>query len=105
MWCDLGESVRGRKCDIFIQSSIWLKSSLGEVHFAQNPTRIGPKLQQLKDSQNNRKQKKCIPFSGCFFFLAVSHNQCCRLSTDPARSQHIFQYCKLGKKNLKWNVH
>ncbi len=50
------------------QFSIWLKSSLEEVHFADNLTWIGPvvpKLKQLKDSQNNRKQKKCIPFSGC----------------------------------------
>ncbi len=47
------------------QFSNWLKSSL---QFAANHTQIKPvvpKLKQLKDSLNNRKQKKCIPFSGC----------------------------------------
>ncbi len=37
----------------------------------------------LKDSQNNRKQKR-----NAFLFLVVSHNQCFRLLTDSARSQH-----------------
>ena len=45
-----------------------------------------PKLSQLKDSQNNRKQMKCIPFSGC-----VSQSMWSRLQTDPASSQHIQQ--------------
>ena len=37
----------------------------------------------LKDFQNNIKTKNAV------FFLAVSHNQCSRLPTDPARSQPI----------------
>ncbi len=36
-WCDLGESVGVRT----------LKSSLGEVHFAENPTWIGPVVPKL----------------------------------------------------------
>ncbi len=68
------------------QFFIWLQSSLGEVHFAENPTWIEPvvpKLQQLKDSQNNRKYKKCISFSGCISQSMLP------LPTDPARSQHM----------------
>ena len=48
--------------------SIWLKPSLGEVHFAENPTWIGPvvpKLQELKDSQNKRNS---------FFWLYLTIN-------------------------------
>ena len=46
---------------------ILLKSSFGVVHFAENPIWIGTVVlfisyDQLKDSQNNRKQKKLIPF-------------------------------------------
>ncbi len=55
-----------RKLNVWhLQFSIWLKSSLGEVQFAANPTWIGPvvpKLWQLNDSQNNRKQKKMHSF-------------------------------------------
>ena len=39
----------------------------GQVHFVETPTWIGPvvpKLQQLSNSQNNKKQKKYISFSG-----------------------------------------
>ncbi len=54
MWCDLG--------------NIWLKSSFGQVHYAENPTWIRPVVHKLRAiegySQNNRKQKKLIPFSG-----------------------------------------
>ena len=51
----------------YFHFSIWLTCSLGEVRFAENPTWIGPVFQsyeQLKYSQNNRKQKKFVPFSG-----------------------------------------
>ncbi len=47
--------------------------------------------EQLKDSQNNRKQKNS------FLVLATSHNQCCR-HPDSARSHHIMrrQVLKMG---------
>ena len=38
----------------------------------------------LRTTENNRNP---------FHFLAISHNQCCRLPTDPARSQHIYWNC------------
>ena len=77
MWCYLGESVRSQTCDFF-SFLYWLKSSLGEVHFDENPTWIGPvvpKLKQSKDSQN--KTKEFTPFSG---YISQS-----MLPTDPAR--------------------
>ena len=51
------------------QFSIWLQSSLGEgeVHFAETPLELVQWFQgyeELKDFQNNRKQKKFISFSG-----------------------------------------
>ncbi len=50
-----------------VQFSILLKSSLGDLHFAENPSWIGPvvpRLRAFEDSQNNRKQYKCISSSG-----------------------------------------
>ncbi len=50
------------------QFSIGLESSLGEVHFDENLTWIGPvvpNVWQMKDSQHSRKQKIYISFSGC----------------------------------------
>ncbi len=44
MWCDLGQSVRSRTCDIF---TIWLKSSLGWLHFAETPTWVGQVVPKL----------------------------------------------------------
>ncbi len=46
--------------------------------------------EQLKDSQNNRKQTK----RNAFLFLATSHNQCSWLQTDSARSQRIYTCTK-----------
>ncbi len=72
------------------QFSIWLKCSFGEVQFAEKPSWIGPvvpKLQAIEGSQNNRKQKKSIPFSDY-----ISHNQRSRLTTDSTRSQHMITY-------------
>ena len=46
--------------------------------------------EQLVDSQNNRKQKKFIPFSGY-----ISLNQSSQLPIDPARSQHKLQSADL----------
>ncbi len=72
------------------QFFIWLKSSLGEIQFAENPTWIGPVVPRLvsnwrilRTKENNRN---------LFLFLAISHNQCCLLPTDPARSQvHVIK--------------
>ncbi len=64
-----------------------IKSSFGEVHLTENHTWIRPvvpKLQQLKDSQNNNNKRNI------FLFLAVPHNQCSCFPTDPATSQHIY---------------
>ena len=47
---------------------------------------------QLKDSQNNTKQRNS------FLFLAMSHNQRSRLLIDPARSQHIILWPALVKQ-------
>ncbi len=67
--------------------SIWLKFSFGEIHFAENPTWIGPVVMSnwriFRTIENNRNS---------FLFLAISHNQCCRLPTDPARLHHIYPF-------------
>ncbi len=97
LWCDLGESVGSRTCYIFGFLFDWSPQSLGEVHFAENPTWIGPVVwfqsysnwKILKTTENKRNTS---------LFLAVSHNQCTRLPTDPARSQHIVD------KILSWIV-
>ena len=61
MWCNLGKSVETRTCDIssflFDGRYILQKTSLESVQWFQG-------YEQLKDSQNNRKQKKLISFSG-----------------------------------------
>ncbi len=87
------------------QVSIWLKCSFGGVNFAETPPESDQRFQryQLKDSQNNKKQKKLIPFSSY-----ISRNQCSRLLTDSARSQHIraYKFVKLFRTSLhlciKW---
>ena len=89
------------------QISVWLKSSLENIHFAENPTWIGPvvpKLYQIKDSQNNRKHKRIA-----FLFLSVSHNQCSCLPTDPLnRNTYGIRYHKYGRllkciQNTLWS--
>ncbi len=84
-----------------------------EVHFAENHTWIGPVVLRLCFFNFVVKRfvhflviafyKSCFIIyyyywrilrikennSNSFLFLAISHNQCCRLPTDPARSQHI----------------
>ena len=59
----------------------------GEVHFAENPPESDqwfPSYEQLKGSQNNKKQKKFIPFTGWisvnapdFRLIPLDHNTCC----------------------------
>ncbi len=70
------------------QFSIWLKCSLGEVHFAEKPhlnrstgSKVVSNWRVLRTIENNRNS---------FLFLGISHNQCYRLPTDTARSQHIW---------------
>ncbi len=58
IWCDVGKSVWSQTWHF--QVSFRLKCSFGGVHFADNSTCYG----QLKDSQNNKKQRKSYPFSG-----------------------------------------
>ena len=67
--------------------SIWLKCSLGECTFCWKPRlnqssgcEIMSIWRILRTLENNRNS---------FLFLAISHNQCCRLPTDPARSQRV----------------
>ncbi len=83
IWCNLGESVGTRTCDIFsflfdwsahLEKYILLKSPLELVQWFQGYEQ----LKVLRTIENNRYS---------FLFLAISHNQCCRLLTDPARSQ------------------
>ena len=66
MWFDLGKSVWSQTCDIFsflfdccahLERYILLKTPPELDHWFQS-------YEQLKLSQNNRKQKKIIPFSG-----------------------------------------
>ena len=86
---DLGESVGSHTFDIF-QFSIWLKSSWREVHFAKNSTWIGP-----VESYSNWKILETIENKrNALLFLAVSHNQCSQLSTDPAISKHNGSFWK-----------
>ena len=78
-------SVRTHTCDIFsflldwsahLERYILLKTPLESVQWFQMSN-----WRVLRTIENNRNS---------FLFLATSHNQCCRLPTDPARSQHIY---------------
>ncbi len=64
-----------------IERYILLKTQLESVQWFQG-------YEQLRGSQNNRNS---------FLFLAISHNQCCRPPTDPARLQHNL---RLSLKNF-----
>ena len=67
LWCDLGESVGSRTCGFLIflfYFNIEVLIRRGTFCWKPHLNAVVPKL--WKDSQkNNRKQKKCIPFSGC----------------------------------------
>ena len=80
MWCDIGKSVWSRTCNIFSFLLDW--NAHQEKYILLKTPNSGSKLQRLKDSLNNRKRKKYIPFSGC-----ISQSM---LPTDSARSQHIY---------------
>ncbi len=104
MWCNLGKSVWSPTCGIFSFLFDW-SAHLKRYILLKTPPESHQWFQsydQLKDSQNNRKQKKCL-------FLAISHNQCSWLLTDSARSQHKCVYvrrnnCFLHKASA-WNTH
>ncbi len=55
MWCDLGESHMWH-----LQFSVWLKYSLGEVHFAENSTWIGTEVPRLWAIEGFSEQQKTI---------------------------------------------
>ncbi len=90
----MGISRKSNVCHF--QFSIWLKFSLGEVHFAEIPTWIIriPKFPKVPIS-NGKIFKTIENKRNAFLFLAVSHNQCSRLLTDPARSHHM-TYFEIG---------
>ncbi len=85
LWCDLQGKHSEVKHVTFSQISIDWSPHLGDEHFPEN-TWIGQRFQSyiswkiLKTIENKRN---------VFLFLAVPHNQCYRLPTDPAKSQHI----------------
>ena len=62
----------------------FLNCSFGEVHF-ENPTwirQVIPKLWAIERSQNCRKQKKLISFSGCISqSMLLTSNWFCYIST------------------------
>ncbi len=97
MWYDVGKSVLSRTCDIFSFLFDW-SSHLERYILLKTPPESDQWFQsykQLKESQNNRKQKKIF-----ISFLAISHNQCFRLSTDSPRSQHICDYIHWLQRSL-----
>ena len=84
MWCDLGESIRNHTCDIFSFLFDWSPHYERYVLLRTCLNRAsGSKVTAIDDSQINRNK------TNVFLFLSVSHNQCSKLPTDPARSQHI----------------
>ena len=87
-----------RKSDVTFSVFYLIEVSIfGEVHFAENSTWIGPVVPRLwanEDSQNNRTS---------FLLLPISHNQYCRLPTDPAfplDRNTYYVHCKW--KLYKW---
>ncbi len=96
----LERSVGTRTYDIFcflfdwsahLERYILLKTPLESVQWFQG-------YEQLKCSQNNRKQLyKFIPFLDILF-----QYQCCRLATDPARSQHIIVIVNRSAWEKEW---
>ena len=66
VWCNLGKSVWSRTCDIFSVLFDW-SAHLERYILLKTPPELDQRFQsyqQLNDSQNNRKQKKFILFSG-----------------------------------------
>ena len=85
MWCNQGQSVGSRPCDIFSFLFDW--SPYKERHIL---LKTPPESDQWFQSYSNWKILKTIENKrNAFLFLAVSHNQCSPLLTDPGRLQHI----------------
>ena len=83
------------------QFSIRLNYSLGEVHFAENPTWIGPEFW----SKSNLKILETIEnIRNAFLFVAVSNNQCSQLPTDPITTQmSIYTPFKKSLYSNEWS--
>ncbi len=102
MWCDLGKPAWNRPCDIYVTFSVFylMKVLSWRGTFFWTPW-IGPVVPKLwailKDSQNNRKQKKCISFFGYISQSTWSMLPISRLI--PLVSQHIL--CTLLERFLK----
>ncbi len=87
MWCDLGQSVRSRTCDVFSFLFDWSPHQERYI-LLKTP----PEPDQWFQSYSNWKILKTIENKrNAFLFLSVSQNQCSRLPTEPARSQHILR--------------
>ncbi len=94
MWCDLGESVGSRTCDII--SSLFDWSPHLEMYILLKTL---PESDQWFQSYSNWKVLRTIENKrNGFLFLAISHNQCSWLLTDPAWSQHIYESYNLKIK-------
>ncbi len=90
MWCDLGESVGSRTCDIFSFLFDWEVLIRSGTFCWKRPlnrssgSKVMSNWRILGTIENNRN---------AFLFLAISDNQWCRLQTDPNRSQHLL-FCQ-----------
>ena len=88
MWCDLEESVGSWTCDIFSFLFAW--SLIGRGTFCWKPP---SELDQFFQSYSNWKILKTIENKrNAVLLVAVCRNQCCRLQTDPTRSQHTYTF-------------
>ncbi len=94
MWCDLGKSVWSRTCDIFNFLFDW-NAHLERYILLKTPPESDQWFQsyeQLKNSKNNRKLKKFIPFSG---YLSLSmlptFHWFCRIVTHNVEVKAVFR--------------
>ncbi len=105
MWCDQSGKISLKsKWDIFrflfdwsayLDSYILLKTQPESGQWFQS-------YEQLKDSQNNRKQKKFNSFFGLGLYLTTNASN---FRLDSARSQHIFWMWGIWVRFLfKYNV-
>ncbi len=92
-------SVGTRTCNIFSFLFDW--SDHLERYICWKPhlnrfsgSKVMSNWRVLRTIENNRNS---------FLFLAISHNQCCRLPTDPARSQQILLLF-FGNPYYEWSL-